>query len=297
MCTCMLTWGIPLEDAKLDLAAGGSRVCKYCTECEYTKYCNGKCTYEYCSLCRFQYHCVFTCLSGVCLPQPCRMRTCRTNEHCYETDSGRGECRCNDGVVCSEDDDCILKANQGDCDFYTCFENRRNCGVEGYMLAYGRKYCNRFGEHYDNFTFAGQKWIKCTRQCLTSALIDNYRADTPAGNGCDEVISHAFLTHVDCYVDCGFCNIWDNNIGALLKVFSVKDLLQLKVTAQITSVSNRCFTGAIDSVLKWARSVASDVDNIASQINEAAALIEEAVSQARKYIDLFKWMTYPYPKL
>lgn len=264
--TCMSTWGINLQRAKSDLAAGGRRVCPYCSYCSYRTYCSKKCTYELCSLCRFQYHCSYTCRSGVCRPRPCRIKSCGANEHCYEIDPGRGECRCNDGAVCSKDDGCILKANQGDCDFYTCFENRRKCGIEGYMLASGRKYCNRFGEHYDNFTSAGQKWIKCSRQCLTSALIDNYLADIPAGHGCEEIKSYAFLTHVDCYVDCGFCDIWRTNIEALFDVFSVEDFLEWEAIKQVTNIAKKCFADAIDSLIEWARSAASEVENVASPI-------------------------------
>ena len=300
----MAASGIDLHQAKLDLAAGGSRVCQYCPYCVYQSYCDRSCTYAACSLCKYRYHCSSTCTSGVCHPQNCSLKTCGANETCYEVSPGRGECRCINGTICDEDDDCVRKANQGDCDFYTCFENRRNCGSKGYMLAYGRKYCNKFGEDYDNFTEQGQQWIDCTRQCLTGALRSSYRANTLAGQGCHDVKVLAFHTHVDCYVNCGFCNIWSTNKAALFGVYSVKDFLQWQAIAQVTSVGNQCFVTAIDSMVLWAHSVGSHVVDVASQVGNAVSQVGDAISlaanvasQAKKVIDHVKWMVYPYPRL
>lgn len=235
--------------AETDFIVGGRRVCQYCSQCSQACHrCDGSSAPLECLLCEHPYHCSSTCTSGVCNPQPCSRTKCGDNKTCYEESPGRGECRCINGVVCSIDIDCVSKGILGDCEFYTCFENRRRCGSDGYMLQYGRRYCYKFGEQYDRFTEAGKQWLLCARQCLTSALTDTYLSDVPAGYDCDRVRSLAFHTHVGCYIDCGFCDIWSTNKMALFKVYRLSDFFQLRAIAQVNSVAYQCITDAIHSI-------------------------------------------------
>lgn len=49
--------------------------------------------------------------------------------------------------------DCRALANDGDCSFYThCVEQKFRCGENGYPLAYGHRYCQKFTEKQDCFT-------------------------------------------------------------------------------------------------------------------------------------------------
>ena len=239
---------INVQQVELDFAAGGTRVCQYCAYCWVEHYCDGPCDRPQCVLCHYRQHCASTCKSAVCKPLPCSKKRCGANETCYETYPGRGECRCNSGVVCNENSFCISMANRGDCEFYTCFENRRRCGSSGYMLQYGRRYCNKFSEHYDKFTEAGKQWLVCARQCLTNALTDSYLSNVPAGYECDRVRSLAFRTNVDCYINCGFCDIWSTNKRALFRVYRLWDFVQHRAHVQATSVVYRCFSDAMRSI-------------------------------------------------
>ena len=161
--------------------------------------------------------------------------------------------RCNYGSTCFMDNGCISKAYQRNCEFYTCFENNKNCGLSGYILAYGRKYCYKFINVYSSFTDAGKQWIDCTRTCLTSSLHNSFQAASPAGTGCDAIMKVAFLQHADCYYRCGFCNIWSTNMAAFYKVFDLKDLLLLRSLAQIKSVAYKCFKDDINALISWYR--------------------------------------------
>jgi hypothetical protein len=44
-----------------------------------------------------------------------------------------------------------LLANNGDCQFYKELEDKKNCGSNGYPVAYGYKYCVKFGENINSF--------------------------------------------------------------------------------------------------------------------------------------------------
>jgi hypothetical protein len=47
--------------------------------------------------------------------------------------------------------DLVSLAKSGDCNFYKKIEDIKKCGPNGYPLAYGGKYCEKFGLNYNNF--------------------------------------------------------------------------------------------------------------------------------------------------
>lgn len=47
--------------------------------------------------------------------------------------------------------DLITLAANGDCNFYLELDAIKNCGVNGYPVSYGYKYCMKFGENSQNF--------------------------------------------------------------------------------------------------------------------------------------------------
>lgn len=51
---------------------------------------------------------------------------------------------------------CVSLAGKGDCDFYDdCIEKwTQTCGVSGYALGYGGKYCRKFGDNLQMFNEA-----------------------------------------------------------------------------------------------------------------------------------------------
>ena len=42
-------------------------------------------------------------------------------------------------------------ANEGNCDFYLEMEKLKQCGPTGYLINYGYKYCNKFGQYAYQF--------------------------------------------------------------------------------------------------------------------------------------------------
>ena len=93
-----------------------------------------------------------------------------------------------------------------DCSFYPdCLESTYHCGLNGYPMGYGNKYCNKFLDNYDDYSKDGQAWIDGTLLCLKSALVP--LVENTSGQTCQTVNTIAFNSHVDCYVDNGFCNL------------------------------------------------------------------------------------------
>ncbi|KAE9549824.1 hypothetical protein FO519_006958 [Halicephalobus sp. NKZ332] len=112
------------------------------------------------------------------------------------------------------------------CNFYQCFEDKVQCGENGYLIGYGKYYCNRFSETQGLFDSAGQQWIGCVRQCLINFLKPSYDSypNNPFNHDCNALKNAAFNSHVDCYLQCGFCNICQKNKQALYETYRLGDI-------------------------------------------------------------------------
>ena len=90
------------------------------------------------------------------------------------------------------------------CEFYSCYEEERednSCGNRGYVLGFGKKYCDKFLND-QKFTQIGKQWLLDVRECLQEelALVD-------AGSSCQEIKKAGISSHAPCYIDLGFCQL------------------------------------------------------------------------------------------
>uniref|UniRef100_A0AC34Q0E3 Uncharacterized protein n=1 Tax=Panagrolaimus sp. JU765 TaxID=591449 RepID=A0AC34Q0E3_9BILA len=130
-----------------------------------------------------------------------------------------------------------------DCNAYSDMEAKAKCGADGYVLDYGLAYCHRFftPEFYDNFDAEGKKWVQCVGQCLIKATQGIVDEQVNSGNiDCGAIKKEAFGKHVDCYVNCGFCDICANNRLALFKVYNWADFTDPLAIQQIYDVIKKC---------------------------------------------------------
>ncbi|MBK25368.1 MAG: hypothetical protein CME70_15340 [Halobacteriovorax sp.] len=100
--------------------------------------------------------------------------------------------------------DCIKLV--GDCEFYTCIEEVKDCGRFGYPRGFGKKYCERFEDRKDQFSSKGWEWIEKTRTCLINRL-----ANISDELSCKKLKRQSFKDHVSCYLDGGFCELSKND--------------------------------------------------------------------------------------
>ncbi|WAQ95934.1 hypothetical protein MAR_028624, partial [Mya arenaria] len=226
------------DQARIDLPKGGRYVCPYCIYCGYQYICDGTCSYDGCDLCQYRHHCDSTC-NGLCKTpaDPCDPNPCPNNQTCEQKPQGSAHC------VPGVDPKCMEKAQRGTCDFYQCFDEKTQCGAGGYALKFGATYCNRFGDYYSNFTSGGQKMIDCVRHCLTRFLLKYY--EMPNGD-CSAIESAAFDSHVNCYVSCNFCDVWNDNKKALYNVYELRDIaLSPTIWSQMAEVGVTCLLPSV----------------------------------------------------
>ena len=57
--------------------------------------------------------------------------------------------------------ECLQKAADGDCLFYTCFDERHPCELNNWALSYGWRFCKRYDQMYDTFTQEVSAQLQC----------------------------------------------------------------------------------------------------------------------------------------
>ncbi|MBT3585020.1 MAG: hypothetical protein HN509_08940 [Halobacteriovoraceae bacterium] len=93
------------------------------------------------------------------------------------------------------------RPNQDNCNAYLCVEAQKSCGVKGYPIGFGYKYCQKFDRKKKKFSKDGRAWIKRVRLCLQEKIINS------PGLNCKQYRGASITQHADCYADTGYCSL------------------------------------------------------------------------------------------
>ncbi|KAH7714149.1 hypothetical protein AAVH_18487 [Aphelenchoides avenae] len=150
----------------------------------------------------------------------------------------------------------LVAKERQQCEEYKELDKGLNCGPDGYMLGYGHKYCNRFYDKYMDFDRLGQATVSCTAKCLLDKLrpaVTVARRHKQDGDServikgrCDILKEHAYDSHVDCYMDCGFCLTFVTNP---MEYFGIIDRADLNVST-VATIGGKCAAGYLELAKK-----------------------------------------------
>ena len=146
-------------------------------------------------------------------------------------------------IAFSLSQNCDAMVTSSDCDFYTqCLEEKYHCGIKGYPVGYGYKYCSKFLKYFDDFPPLGKLWVQNTLVCLKTALHPLYNERS----SCDVIYSVAFASHPECYFESGFCELFTDRrnilqtLKALLKVYEIQDFMSVTSLKQVFETAKLC---------------------------------------------------------
>ncbi len=132
----------------------------------------------------------------------------------------------------------------GSCDYYLCAEQKSPCGLDGYNLGFGFKYCSgsQFQLAGEMKTAQGQQWVQNVFQCLQKQSFLN--ANNNINKTCESIKKDAFDSHPNCYAQAGFCDLKFSekmNIFKLIKaeIFSHATLEQGLALLNLCHISNQ----------------------------------------------------------
>ncbi len=140
------------------------------------------------------------------------------------------------------------------CGFYPdCLERAHACGVKGYALGYGTKYCERFSSNSttDCMSVSGAKWRDSTLVCLQKALVNILpKADSMT---CEEIENFAYMSHATCYTG-GGAEIPSEPSVCFLSVSDIKCIYDIVDLRDLTSIEGlRAEKSAISICAKQVR--------------------------------------------
>lgn len=94
------------------------------------------------------------------------------------------------------------------CNFYGCLESVHPCGLDGYAVSYGMKYCKVFTAMAPSMSSLGQDWVEVVRKCLQVKL-KPVAVRNLSMSDCTEFHAFAFNSHPDCYAsqDWSLCRL------------------------------------------------------------------------------------------
>lgn len=132
----------------------------------------------------------------------------------------------------------------GTCDYYLCAEQKSPCGLDGYNLGFGFKYCSgsQFQLAGEMKTIQGQQWVQNVFQCLQKQSFLNAKKNQ--NKTCENIKKDAFDSHPNCYAQAGFCDLKFSekmNIFKLIKaeIFSHATIEQGFALLNLCHISNQ----------------------------------------------------------
>ncbi|WP_394837201.1 hypothetical protein LVJ94_09865 [Pendulispora rubella] len=124
------------------------------------------------------------------------------------------------------------------CDFYaSSVEAERPCGVDGYALGYGEKYCHRFMNQV-GLSERGIAWRDATMRCLQGEFLEASRTNA----SCSSLTDAAFASHPVCYTQTehSICALPMSDVWTILRTLDGSDTFSLRGAKQIRSVMATC---------------------------------------------------------
>lgn len=125
------------------------------------------------------------------------------------------------------------------CAFYrACLDAAHPCGASGYALGFGEPLCNLFIDHRDEFSPAGQRWLRDVRTCLQRSLA---ALSARPVTSCDSLADEAYASHTSCYTapDNSFCALPPPDVLRLASLLGPY-LRDPRAMAQTRAVSAIC---------------------------------------------------------
>ena len=131
----------------------------------------------------------------------------------------------------------------GTCDFYLCQEKKNPCGLDGYNLSFGYKYCSgsKFKLLGQMRTDLGRQWVTSVFQCLQKASAEA-TAKTLGQQSCQDIQATSYQSHPGCYVESGFCEL---KLSEKVKIFNLvkSDIFSSLGLTQAHEVLQQCGQG------------------------------------------------------
>lgn len=121
-----------------------------------------------------------------------------------------------------------------DCGYYKQIEEEYKCGPKGYPLKFGYPLCQKYLKSEPNLSKNLKKWFPKVRHCLQDYIERKHGSI----RDCQDLKVKALNSHIGCYKQTGFCELYFSDRLSILNVTSTDIFngdvvsLAMKVTAE-----------------------------------------------------------------
>jgi hypothetical protein len=119
------------------------------------------------------------------------------------------------------------------CNYYLCKASQLRCTDNDYPIRFGYRLCQRYLENQSRSSDRLQAWLPKVRLCLQQKF------EQLKVSSCSSVEDAAFSTHVECYVQTGFCALTARDRAWLIYVTSW-DMLHSEALRTAIAVDRAC---------------------------------------------------------
>lgn len=96
------------------------------------------------------------------------------------------------------------------CNYYLCKASQLRCTDNDYPIRFGYRLCQRYLDDQAEAPRRLTAWLPKVRLCLQQKF------EQLKVSSCSNIEDAAFSTHVDCYVQTGFCDLSNSDRGWLI---------------------------------------------------------------------------------
>jgi len=94
------------------------------------------------------------------------------------------------------------------CAYYQSLEKELQCGPEAYLKKWAYPMCKKYLKLEPKLSAEVQAWFPAVRFCLQNSLA---LAQSQSQVNCENLDQVAIDSHVDCYVETGYCDLSDED--------------------------------------------------------------------------------------
>lgn len=149
--------------------------------------------------------------------------------------------------------------SQDSCGFYRCMESQKHCGSNGYPLAFGDRLCERYRQVQNHSSYALRKWYPRVRECLQQVV-----AEIADPLSCEDLETKAFESHLDCYMETGFCDLSFADKLTVLRVAGLDALYPktMEVSLKVAATCEEWNSASDTERLMLVQKAHVDIDNL-----------------------------------
>lgn len=162
------------------------------------------------------------------------------------------------------------------CAAYSQMESRAQCGAQGYLIGYGRKYCLQSLELERQLSDKGRAWAQSVRRSLVEHI-----QPLVGKSSCEELRRLAFQAHSSAYTQAApsLCELSLHDQIAIARMVDTADLMSIAGLQQVAQTAAQCAAHYVQQALERLRTATTPDPRTARLLTDVARTLYGDITQ------------------